>query len=315
MMEKFSFKEMLEKYFHYREVSGMKKSSNIDLKYFFNSCQKQYSNCTYLTQEMIDSWWVKKTTESPVSYRSRIYKALPFLRFTIRQMKYVDLLIPPLPKYIESNSLPHFFTYKELTNFFRACDEIQHHKTLEQKIHKIEIPVIFRLLYSSGLRVFEVRMLRRQDVDFNTGEVTIKETKGYIEHLIVLHETILQLLREYDIVMNEIMPSRNILFPDIHDNYHKNKWLSDNFHKYWFKYNDSIAYARELRHHYAIENINSWSNLDYDDVHDKLVALKNSMGHLKISRTLYYYSLTPRYANLIEEKCGESFCQIIPVLP
>lgn len=74
----------------------------------------------------------------------------------------------------------------------------------------------------------------------------------------------------------------------------------------------NIAFARELRHQYAIENINSWTNEEYN-TYNKLVALKNNMGHTKLSRTLYYYySMAPAYGKLIEERCDESFSELIP---
>lgn len=110
---------------------------------------------------------------------------------------------------------------------------------------------------------------------------------------------------------DKLLPNRRVLFPNENDESHRNKWLSHQFFVCWYKYNATIAFARELRHQYAIENINSWTNEEYH-TYDKLVALKNSMGHTKLSRNLYYYSMVPAYGQLIEERCGKSFSELIP---
>lgn len=307
-----SFDECMQKYLSYRKMSGMKSSVEKDLRYFQHACQRNFQS-TDITQEMVDWWWKKKDTELPVSHRSRVYHAKQFLEYVVNQRNLVALKVPDVPEYVESNPNPHYFAEDELRNFFKACDEIVYSNTLQQKLRKIEVPVIFRLLYSSGIRVIEARLLDRKDVDFETGIVNIVKSKGYIEHRIVLHDTMLTLLKQYDEVVDAIMPDRKVMFPDVYDDYHKNKWLSDNFYACWYKYNTATAFARELRHNYAIENINSW-NTDRDDINENLVALKNSMGHKKTSRTLYYYSLVPRYADIIEGQCGNTLESTIPKL-
>lgn len=103
----------------------------------------------------------------------------------------------PLPVKQE-RAIPHAFTDEELRNFFRACDEIEDMPYINAKLKKIEVPVFFRLLYSSGMRTTEGRLLRYEDVNLNTGVITIRHTKGYNEHVIVLHDTMREVLVEYD---------------------------------------------------------------------------------------------------------------------
>lgn len=67
-----------------------------------------------------------------------------------------------------------------------------------QIINRIEIPVLFRLLYSSGLRINEVRLLRTKDVDLNVGIIHVRHTKGYNEHIVALHQSMLKLIHQYD---------------------------------------------------------------------------------------------------------------------
>lgn len=78
-------------------------------------------------------------------------------------------------------------------------------------------------------------MLNRRDVDFKTGTITVRQTKGHMEHFVVLHDSMRELLKSYDFSIENLLPGRKVLFPDEHDNYHKSKWLSDQFRTCWYK--------------------------------------------------------------------------------
>ena len=44
---------------------------------------------------------------------------------------------------------------------------------------KVEVPVFFRLLYSTGMRTTEARLLRVEDVDLQSGVINIRYTKEH----------------------------------------------------------------------------------------------------------------------------------------
>lgn len=88
-------------------------------------------------------------------------------------------------------------------------------------------------------------------------------------------------------------------------------WITLNFNKLWYQYNDSYANAYALRHHYAITNINSWTNVGIEFT-SKLLALSRSMGHSSIESTMYYYSLVPGLRDKLEKLTGKSFDELVP---
>jgi hypothetical protein len=126
-----------------------------------------------------------------------------------------------------------------------------------------------------------------------------------------LRETMLELMKRYDAVISRIYPNRTYFFPARKDKYHTRQWVQVNFRKLWDEKNTSYATAYELRHHYAIENINSWTD-EGMDFHAKLLYLSKSMGHSVIESTKYYYSLVPCLADILREKTNDSFNRIIP---
>jgi integrase len=294
-------------------VSGLKKSTIFSLVQFYRDCQKKYPESEYLTQEMIDWWCTKRNTEKPSSQGQRTQSIITFLQYAERR-EWIDLKIPRIPRIKADPYIPHSFSEEELKNFFKACDEIKDGAPIQVKLRKIEVPVFFRLLYSSGLRTTEARLLRTQDVNLQNGVINVRFTKGYNEHRIVFHDTMRELLVRYDKTISKLMPDRKIFFPSPEDKCHWNSWVYKQFKELWYKYNESKTVAYSLRHNYAVENINKWTNCGFE-VHDKLVALSKSMGHSTLKSTMYYYSLVPKLAGIIENLSGESYNEIIPDLP
>ena len=111
--------------------------------------------------------------------------------------------------------------------------------------------------------------------------------------------------------MSDMLPSREYFFPTPDDKAHPPVWVTYHFRVLWDSCNGSKAIPYELRHNYAIENINSWNHQGFT-VHDKLLALSKSMGHKQVESTLAYYSLTPGISDIIESADAEMYEFLIP---
>ena len=90
--------------------------------------------------------------------------------------------------------------------------------------------------------------------------------------------------------------------------------LTWEFHKVWDSVNTGNAVPYDFRHNYAIQNINSWLSGGFS-FNDKFLYLSKSMGHTSLESTRYYYSIVPALANIIEQKSGGGFDDIIPEVP
>jgi len=304
---------LMQAYVFYRKVSGHWNEASYEpnLVLFDRYCKKRYPEAALLTQEMVDGWCHKRDTETNNSCRSRIYVVVSFIRY-LRQRKKTDVKEPDIPRKELRTYIPHFFTDVELEYFFHACDTLPSvPRTEEQRSRKITIPVFFRLLYSSGIRTNEARMLRVEDVDLCDGIIDIHYSKGHAQHYVVLHDSMLKLLKKYDAAIRKQYPHRIYFFPARGNTFHTRNWVQKNFRELWNKYNSSHATAYELRHHYAIENINNWTGEGFG-FNAKLLYLSKSMGHSTLESTKYYYSLVPGMASILEEKTGTDFESILP---
>jgi integrase len=304
---------LMQAYVFYRKASGRWNEASYEpnLILFDRYCKKQYPEAALLSQEMVDGWCHKRETETNNSCRSRIYVVVSFIRY-LRKRKKTNVMEPDIPRKERCTYIPHSFTDVELENFFKACDNllsVPH--TPEQRSRKITIPVFFRLLYSSGIRTNEARMLKAEDVDLRHGVMNIRYSKGHSQHYIVLHDSMLELMKKYDAAIRKQYPLRAYFFPARGNTFHTRQWVQTNFRELWNKYNSSHATAYELRHHYAIENINRWTceGFGFDA---KLLYLSKSMGHSTLESTKYYYSLVPGMADILEEKTGMDFESILP---
>jgi integrase len=78
----------------------------------------------------------------------------------------------------------HIFTYAELKAFFKAIDHCPPLTLSPTK--RYVISVIFRMLYCCGLRSSEARLLSRDDVDLETGKITVRESKGWKARIVYM---------------------------------------------------------------------------------------------------------------------------------
>ena len=95
------------------------------------------------------------------------------------------------------------------------------------------IPVIFRLLYTCGLRSSEARLLRVDDIDLSTGKVFIRKSKGWEARIIYVSDDRLDLLRRYDRIIRDTYPDREAFFPNQSGDYYSRSTLDVWFHEFW----------------------------------------------------------------------------------
>jgi integrase len=312
-----NFRKTLDEYYAYRQKCGLKKCSAESIEKFYSFSHRNHPDEPELTQRMIDEWWAKRPTENASSHCIRVCQALPYLRYIIGRYPSAQIVIPKVPKWSKSSYIPHAFTQVELQKFFNACDNMSSNNTLEMRLNRIEFPVLFRALFSTGMRTTEIRLLSTKNVNLEKGIISIcrNETKGYIERKVYLHKSLQTLLIEYEQAVSKMLPNRKIFFPNDHDEVHSDEWISYHFRRLWLQAgNEDGVIAYDLRHNFIIENINSWINTGYE-VHAKMVALSQYVGHADIGSTYSYYAYVPRLGNLIESVSKQDYDNMVPLIP
>ena len=308
------FSDFIERFVHYRKASGSwnEPAYGLNIKLFDHFCADNYPG-KELCQDMVDTWCAQRKTENNRSCYTRTLIIREFLDY-LQKRKLTDVVPVTPPKPEKKKYIPYAFSNDELSRFFQKCDSIVPYKgRFASVLRKVTCPVFFRLLYSSGLRTTEARYLRCEDVDLTHGVLNIRQSKGYDQHYVALHEGMTELLKKYDQTVRRIQPNRTFFFESQKGTHYSRDWVEDNFTPLWFKANGKCGkvVAYDLRHNYAITNINNWAE-DTFEFSDKLHYLSKSMGHRWIESTLYYYSIVPRLADTIQEKTESGFNDIVP---
>lgn len=309
-----SLAPLIEQYQQYCIKTGSYCDGSFERIHYFDVYYNKYEESGSLEspQAAANKWFQKRDTETNNSCRARSFPVIGFIRYA-NQRGQLNLDVPELPDGLPCSYVPHIFTGEELRSFFYACDHVPLvFRNTKNIIRKFTIPVIYRTLYSTGMRTFEARALLQRNVDLISGIVNIEHSKHNIQHYIVLHESCRKMLAEYDEKISSLCPDREYFFPGTGKYpYLTKNWLSSNFKKIWSSV--SFLYARpyDFRHNYAIQNINSWTGDVYSQFH-KLVCLSKTMGHVTLASTRYYYSYSSQMAELIRKHTENNMEDIMP---
>ena len=91
--------------------------------------------------------------------------------------------------------VPYIFTKDEIERLFSAVDCTK--ESSESPLRHLVMPVLFRLLYTCGLRVSEALHLKVADVDLDAGVLAIYGAKGDKERLVGISDSMLAYMKSY----------------------------------------------------------------------------------------------------------------------
>ena len=152
---------------------GGSKSTYLDrAKNFDYFCATKYPDVERLTEALAISW-----VETANGDAGAIHSKIAFERGFAAYLQSVGKPAYILPKRFAAGKnifVPYIFTDNELAALFQEIDNYSYSK---DPLRSILLSTYFRLTYTCGLRPNEGRTLKKQNVDLNTGEVQILNTK------------------------------------------------------------------------------------------------------------------------------------------
>lgn len=302
----------MESMLEYRESLGFsRKTHAASLAKFDCFCANNYPDAECLTKDMAIDWLDEQW--SGVVEKATAIRLLGKYLCAIGRESFI------LPHHFISSKktfVPYIFTDAELRLLFSAVDKIQ---ATRSEPYLMEIaPVLYRLLYTCGLRPNEGRELKRENINFKTGEIFIIHTKRKKERTVVMSGDMLRLCRRYDERRGIFGKSNPYFFPSWNGGALTNRQLGDFFRDCWRRANPSIDTANlprvrvyDLRHRFASAALNRWLD-NGQPLGTKLPYLRAYMGHDNLSETAHYIHLLPE--NLIKSAGidWKPFDEIVP---
>ncbi len=163
-----------------------------------------------LTKELVREWSRKRPNEAQATLNNRIVVA----RQLAVHMDRLGIQAYVLPKNIFSKGpryIPYIFSNAELATFFKQVDAC-HVQSIFPNRHWI-MPLLFRMLYSCGLRISEALNLKIRDVDLHDGVLTILDGKYNKDRLVPLSAEILQQCHTYVKQVHLFSADNDYFFP------------------------------------------------------------------------------------------------------
>lgn len=307
-----NFKYFIEGLIAEKRALGLKYVRNeSELRRIDAFCAKEYPDETVLNQKIVMDWVSLQPDERMGKLHKRATAIRQLAKYIWRQG--IEAYILPdgfTGKMARYN--PHIYTKQELSSLFHVMDHCKPCK--HYPFYHFVVPVIYRLIYTCGLRPGEALTLKAADVNLQTGEILIREAKGHKDRIVVLSFDMLELCRKYYAKMRIFYPHAEVFFPNYLGKAYSVPWIEKTFVKMWkrtgIKANGPRTRIYDLRHTFATECLYRFVN-EGKDLNAWLPYLSLYMGHLNYDSTAYYIHLVPAYFP-VNSKGSDVFNEIVP---
>lgn len=276
----------------------------------------------FITHTLIAKWSITQVNNRDSTIYSKYSVMVQFSKY-MNQLGF-SCYVPRLPKRKYNTYIPYIFTKEQVQLLFTACDSLTAYDKGNMDSRLFSIPCVFRLLYSTGMRVSEATSLLNRDVDLERQLITIKKTKNQQQRLIPINPSLYQVLRQYQYVRNRLpLPNTNdkdapfFISPS-------GLVLTQSRIYEWFRKTLRICgiphcsgkgpRVHDLRHTCAVHSlINQVKN--GADIYCVLPILSVFLGHRKLSDTETYVRLTREmFPDILEQEYAISQF-LFPALP
>lgn len=311
MKQGLSINQEIDNFLVFQESLGHKRSTyESQLHSFADFFLENYNGAISLSHDIIMDYMDHQT--HGLAQKARVLRL--FGRYLVAMGKEAHILSESMYK-VPMNNKPYIFSDSELHAVF---DEID---SLDKNTGWLAVvaPVLYRLIYTCGLRPREARELRTRHINFEIGEVFIKESKGKKDRTVVMSEDMRNLCCSFK-KKRTIAGMNSVFFFAKPDGFPYSETIINNtFVTCWKRsvglkpnepYKQRIR-VYSLRHRFATAVIHRWID-EKQDLRNKLPYLQEYMGHSNLTDTIYYLHLLPE--NLVQSPGidWDAFDGIIP---
>ncbi len=281
-----------------KRLSGyLYKEAYRTLYHFDELILTNFPDCHTVTKEMCNQW-LQQNLHTKVA--TQMKNVTPIRQFAI----YLNDI--GIPAYIYPSWIPgkvpryeaHIFSDSELQSFFSKADCIVPNP--ESPAMHLCIPTLFRLLYCTGLRSSEARLLRCDEVDLQSGKIIVRNSKFRRRRIVFMGDEMLKYARNFNAAVKIIFPNREAFFPNNRGVFYGKSRFDDWFHQVWdnlpeaANINGNPPRLHDFRHTFAVHCINRWVS-EGADIDAMYSYLSEYMGHERYLETDYYLSLSESF--------------------
>jgi integrase len=305
----------IQNYIALKRQSGLKfEVQERYLRHFDSFCIRGGYDGNALTKEMVDDF-IYDNNERPGSHRNKEVVMRDFAAYLVDRghHAYVALVKTELPR---SKFIPHILSDDEVKRFFIAIDN---YPQTRLSYRNMVDPVLFRFLYSTGVRISEALNLVLDDLNIDSGIVAVRAAKNMKDRLIPMAESLTKRVSDYAESFHQLSDGKMWLFPGCHDGRAMGQMDKSTAYTHFRDYllmagipHTSVGpRVHSFRHGFAIKCLKNWA-LSGDDLTVMLPYLSAYMGHSDFRATQYYLRLTSDLYPEIVRRAEAEFGYVIP---
>src|SRR5579859_6507951 len=264
----------------------------------------ELANMSILTTELALEWARQPADGSPARWGSRLSVARAFAR----HLHVLDPRheVPPrdlLPAK-RHRITPYLYSEADIIRLIGAAH------SLRPRLRAATYETFIGLLAVTGMRVGEAIRLERADVDWTEGLLVVRMTKFRKSREVVLHPTVVKVLRGYDRLRQRYCPSPSAANFFVSTVGHR--LLYPNFYKVFSTLllqagleprspQQPRPRPHDLRHTFAVNTLLDWYRTGVDP-DDRMHLLSTFLGHSEPAHTYWYLSAAPELMALAAER-------------
>jgi integrase/recombinase XerD len=309
---KSDIKDLLRTFIQEKQMTNFRyKKQARELERFDAYCHYNGYGGIRLTKPMLDGFIYGEFEKSSTHYKKEILMR-DFAEFLSRHG--YSVYVPPTKSAPKKKNphIPYIFTQKQLHKLFMAVDSYPLEVTNNRNLLD---PVLFRLLYGSGLRVSEALNLQLKDIDLEQEVLIIRNAKNNKDRLIPIAQSLAKRIQLLLDTYHRFSTDTSFLFPSTTGNRTDKSTVYRRFRDYLLMadipHTSAGPRVHDLRHTFAVSCLKKWV-LSGTELMNILPYLAAYMGHTDFRATQYYLRLTADlYPDLISRTEAE-FGYVIP---
>ena len=259
-----------------------------------------------LTSDLAISWARLPTQASPNHWAARLAVAGGFARY----LQTIDPAteVPPSGVFPTRRHRPTPYLWSQ-DDIGRLLDAA---RALRSPIRAATHEALFGLLAVSGMRVGEAVGLDRDDIDLQTGVITIRHAKHDRTRLVPLHETTVAALDAYVSERDRLCPTSrsDAFFISSTGTRLDRSGVSKTLRQITTDMGIRTAAVRptvhQLRHSFAVRTLIDWQQSGVS-IDGHIAILSTYLGHIAPSDTYWYLSASPELMATAAERLDTRF--------
>lgn len=304
---------MLISYLKEKRMTGYRFNSQEEyLKRFDDYYNRNGYTGIRLTKQMTD-YFIYSISEKSSTHYKKERLLHDFALFLIRN-GCREIYIPEIKSAHKKRCsyVPYIYTSDEMARIFKAID------MWEESFFTNRIlidPIIFRLLYGTGIRVSEAQNLLIKDFNATEGILTVYHAKNNKDRHIPLAPNLTKRIIEYTEKIHRYSKDTNYLFSSRNGNRIDQSTIYRHFQEYLQRAGISntgdCSRVHDLRHNFAVKCLKRWV-LSGEEITNIMPYLAAYMGHSDFRETQYYLRLTADLYPDIISRVEANFDYVIP---